>query len=88
MNRYSKAHPLRWAQNEWHRRSQRKLDFSSNTSSIDEFESVPDIHDADTVFECVQESNEAIFVPSFYGHATLNEQESVGIALEIDNKFC
>jgi len=37
--------------------------------------------------ECVQEAGDLLFVPLHWGHATLNLQDSVGIASEFSTKF-
>ena len=33
-------------------------------------------------FECVQEAGDALYVPTNWGHATINVEESIGIAHE------
>ena len=39
------------------------------------------------LFECVQEPGDIIYVPEGYGHAVLNLEESLAVAMEIQQKL-
>jgi ribosomal protein L16 Arg81 hydroxylase len=39
-------------------------------------------------YSCVQEAGDMLFVPARWCHATLNEAESIGIAVEMDVGAC
>ncbi len=49
------------------------------------------LHRADpntTMLECVQEAGDIVIVPTFWGHATLNVEPTIGVAYEMDSGFC
>ena len=37
---------------------------------------------------CDQEEGDLVYIPSYYGHATLNMDESIGMAFEFDRGDC
>jgi hypothetical protein len=41
-----------------------------------------------TVSTCVQNAGEIFYVPSLWGHAVLNEGESVAVAVEFNTRDC
>jgi hypothetical protein len=41
--------------------------------------------DADKPLECMQHAGDIMFVPQRFGHGTINVQESIGIAVEMES---
>lgn len=38
--------------------------------------------------ECVQHAGEVVYVPSMWSHATINLDECIGLAVELDTGNC
>jgi hypothetical protein len=45
----------------------------------------PKLHEEQRPLECTQNAGDLIFVPELFGHATYNEQESVGVGVEFSS---
>ena len=43
----------------------------------------------DRPMQCVQKAGDVLYVPALWGHGTLNQQQSIGVAFEISlEPFC
>jgi hypothetical protein len=78
------------AADRWHR-LHRHIEGSSSSSSSSEEAAARGGGAEDPIapLECVQEAGDVLFVPTLWGHATLNERQAIGTAYEFSlEPFC
>lgn len=90
---YTNTHPLTWLKEHFN-----ESEVDVLTSSADELNRRWSMDDYKRVLSgrgvsdfmdiCDQEEGDMVYMPSFYGHSTLNLEESVGVALEFDRGDC
>lgn len=91
---YTNLHPLDWLKEHFNESLANKL-ISSSESDIDaqwsreDFESMLEDAALDKRMSvCDQVEGDMFYIPAFYGHATINTRESIGLAYEFDRGDC
>lgn len=53
-----------------------------HTTPTHQWDGANELSQSDKLIECTQQAGDVLYVPAGWGHATLNWQESVGVAVE------
>jgi hypothetical protein len=90
---YTNTHPLVWLREHFNQSEVNVL--TSSQVNVDQHWSRAEFRNilsqrgvSDLMGVCDQEVGDMIYMPAFYGHATLNLEENIGLAFEFDRGDC